>query len=710
MTVVICGNKVANVNAESCETYSTCAKCVKTATDACSWSMEKQSCHGVGNGSDTEPRSCPTFRTSYEKTQNSSIVVYTVKVKISDDERHFTELLRTRYVEDLACHLDELRDTKPQLVDSEIVCRFEKRLAAEYPANKSAAVTPKINYFTVEFGGVHLQFDDKRNNYIISWNGDDACHDNSTEAANQRNCISCFWEDNLYMIYGEWCSVPKLSQCSGVKAFRNYDVRDRNDSLHRTAQIPPRSLIRLRCPTAVRIESVEPTHGILTGGTVVKVTVKNHRILVDDRIIRVTVAGRLCKQPESVEDTITCKVSDGTKKNSEGPVEVNYIPLRGPYEPFLMVQSEQVFQFVDPLVTDVSPTCGPMVGGAVVRIQGQFPAATATATVRVFMGEHVDCVVTKRDEHQIVCVTGPSEANSRHVRLVFGDGGREFDLETDFEYSYVNGSTVDADQHFEGIVSGGTQMAVHGRYFECVANASVYVMVKDHPDTRYTGPCTVNNSTFMVCRSPAIPGSYPNASNMLIGLQGDFTDANTVNLIAIPDTLGYMLFPDPEVKSFMYNNSSTVIVSGKHLDRGYLAGDLSIRSADLADGRGPCNVTSVQSHQIVCQLPVGWWPNDWWSVMSNKATNDDQLIVAFGNKLSYRVKSSQSAIVVHSKMPFTPFLFGLLAVLTAVCLFIAFVMVTGVYCLKAARKSRNGPTEMELLCNTSIRSNIAMAQ
>lgn len=723
VAAVICGSETVHVEATRgvvCETYETCANCIKESA-LCDWSTEKQSCHRVvpnstmKSSTDVKPRQCPKFSTSYQKNEDPCTTVHVIKVKITDHERGFTETLRTNGP--VTCHLDNLLDTNPLINDDEIVCRMQENSQNENPTNMT------IKNFAVNFGGVRLRFDDESHNKVIGWKNGNVCNDKST--VGQLRCVSCFWEDNLFQIHGEWCSVSNGTRPQIAKVCRNYSARYRNDSSCPFVEFQRNIILRVRCPMEFQIESVEPTHGVLMNGTIVNVVVKNHQILVNDLVVRVKVAGHSCELMKIDGDTISCSINSTTSykasvdiaEKHEGPMQVSYWPLIGSSEPVLMVQSDRVFRVS--YIKDVLPTCGPKAGGTVLRIRGEFPIAPVT--VRVFIGDKVECAVLELDENQIACKTGPSDDEFRgRVRLEFADGGsaRPLELVADSEYAYVDEPTVDAGQRFEGILSGGTRIAVRGRHFACVANASICVTDGRDPSIRHTGQCVVKTDTYMECRSPAIavppqPHFAASASNMAFAVQANFADRQMMPL-TILDTASYALFSDPVATDFEFNDSTTVIVHGQHLNRGYPPNDLSVRSNQSPDVHGTaCNVTLVTPRRIVCQIPVGRWPDNWWSVVSttNAAVDHHRLLVAFGVALSYRIETKQSAAaVIFSRMPFKPFLYTLLAAFTLACLFIAFVVAAAIVMSeKRTQVAYNLPTETQLLCESCTNNSVVMS-
>jgi hypothetical protein len=106
------------------------------------------------------------------------------------------------------------------------------------------------------------------------------------------------------------------------------------------------------CPE-VNVIAVNPLSGPRGGGTVVTITVRNHRILVENQIVLVMVAGMVCTNPRtSGSETITCTTSPWINVTGGppalGPILVKYSSDKGR----LTIESSQIFQY------DVRPICG----------------------------------------------------------------------------------------------------------------------------------------------------------------------------------------------------------------------------------------------------------------------------------------------------------------------------------------------------------------
>uniref|UniRef100_A0A2S2QLK2 Plexin-A2 n=1 Tax=Sipha flava TaxID=143950 RepID=A0A2S2QLK2_9HEMI len=659
----------------NCAVKYTCLDCVKLAPK-CMWLMATQTCNRTTATTDASTgspppltaygeESCPSFDVTFNKSRDDyGITHHHVKVLVSNDPMWAFRALLHRSV--IKCYMNEVNVTGKE---------FDGRITCDLPENKvinPAMSKSPFSYVSVTMGGVTLAFNDRLDHYL------DTHHFNGCVAQQEYNdeCVSCSWDtEDGRRYYCRWCSGN--DQCTGMS--QNCDVR----LLSNTTYSEDASNVEVRCPVA-RIESIVPAYASWAGGTTVRVTVSNHKILSENCLVVVTISTSKCLLPSTTKDGtgIMCTISpagNGTRP-ADGPVRVTYVSRLDdrPERNQVTVRSEKPFRFVEPEITGMRPTCGPTTGGTRVTIKGNY--LDAGSSVRVFIRENITCEVMVHKPNEVSCVTGASGVPlAGRVKLEFGSYLSKYVHHALFEYT--GEPTVNGNQTFSGIASGGTSMVVRGRYFTCIENPLLYVI---RHGIRYTGPCHVLNSTAMVCITPKLnrPAPHVVTEQLQYGFQADFSKT-ILPLRPPPGSPKYHLYPDPVYTDFQTDGGRTVTINGLHLDRGYnVQDDLSVRLQHTAV---PCNVTYVGPHRIVCQTPL-------WSggIGSTAGVVHDGIVVTLGNNMAYEVKRNPKRPIkaVHLTVIFSG---------VAIVLLVATITIAFVYCLKIAMKASHRQTEMQSL-------------
>ncbi|XP_026806567.1 plexin-A3-like [Rhopalosiphum maidis] len=687
-----------------CVARNTCVDCA-AAAPACSWSLVRQSCNTTAAtekqliedpGDDghhhppTQPvrdaGSCPRFKVNYQKQTTLDTTNRTVNVKVSNDPTGTFRTLLERG--EVLCHLNEMK--YPGQVESggrQITCE------SDYSESVNSSLSSSMVYFAVSVNGVALAFDDKREHYLDFTVPRNACvTDNQLGPSDE--CKVCLWDDDVYRYYCQWC--PKSNPCTG--SYQQCDVRRLADP----GRVTPVKDVLVRCPE-VRIESIEPLYGSWAGGTTIRIAIGNHRTLSENKVTVIKVADSRCLLPTVSMDgkTVTCTIPPTNSSTlNQGPVEVTYRSEVNKLLPSFTLRSNQSFYFVEPVITNVWPSCGPVTGGTRVTIRGRF--LDAGNTVRVYMRDNITCAVQAHSQNEVTCLTGASDGpSSSAIRIEFDHYLSKYVYEPPFVYTST--PTMDVGQSFRGISSGGTQLSVHGQNLVCIRNALVHVL---YNGIQYTGGCDVKNNTYMECTAPTINRPAPHQVTALqFGFQADYND--TIVKILLPTgTPDYTLYPDPVFTDFE-TNGRTVTVYGINIDQGYdHDADLSV----LFHRTGvPCNVTSVQPDRIVCRPPKRLSFNDHGGRSDEGQADDysedddddelpaalvnDEIIVTVGN-LVYEVKRKPQTIRRNFPVRINTIIFGGIALVSLIITIVAAI----VYCMKIAMTISNQQTEMRSLC------------
>ncbi|XP_008184613.1 plexin A3-like [Acyrthosiphon pisum] len=591
----------------NCSELKTCTKCAENPS--CSWSLQRQICVSTTHRPEllmvNMRAHCPQF-TIIDSYINKIHLPFTYKVKVSNDVSGFVKYLSKSNIK---C---SLRGVTYNGTVSEV----EDTINCESISNDNLGFDKQrlmIYYYSIVIDGVPLRIDDGVNNYFTVYNNHFCDVSEKT-----KHCVACSWDSEFNSFYYKRCSEANM--CTGL--FEYYDSRNATDfadtttddrynknitALQLSKSGPPSGA----CPDMM-IQSVEPLTAPWSGGVTLVVTVKNHDVLSESRKVTVTVAGRDCVYPKTINsETISCTV--GPPKNdysARNPIQILYGPVHVTYGP-LRLTSTQKFQFVYPELTDMSPTCGPVSGGTLLHITGRFLDFGSMANVFVGPAD-VPCELVARYEDRVMCVTGPADGPAvgavtivfdKFLRKKVGVNSTTTPPFKPLQFVYAGDPELDAKQPFSGIASGGTYIPVRGHHLACVRNATLYV---DDPDgVRHYAGCAVRNDTFMECWSPALdpPRSLtPGAPAPLLnfGFRVRIAD-HTMDLSPQPDFPGYRLYADPAFTDFE-TDGRNVTINGRHLDRGYQPSvDLDIR---LRNHKGtPCTVISTQRRQIVCVRP-----------------------------------------------------------------------------------------------------------
>lgn len=418
----------------------------------------------------------------------------------------------------------------------------------------------------------------------------------------------------------------------------------------------------------IKIQSIEPLFGLWTGGTTVKIKIKNHLVMRDDASLILTVAGRKCTDLIPLDnETITCIITPvNTVDLSEGPVEVVYNPLPST----LKITSSETFKFVDPEISGFYPVCGPLKGGTKLTVSGKFLNVSNTA--RVFVDEDISCETIARDQNRITCLTGSSAILTRDKVKVEFDRALSKYAPNGMSFVYTGNPTLVAGQQFTGIATGGTTIQLRGYYFSCFEKPKFYV---DQDGIRhFENCCQVKNNSYMQCRSPKLnlSTSYLETPTMLnFGFQTNFAD-HILYLTPQPDFLSFVMYPDPVFTDFVTDNNS-IIINGHGLNQGYLIKDMTIL---LRNSSGDdCQVTLISRHRIDCEL-----------TSSDTLLDDDLhvIVISIGDHfVSYVEKlSAQNDIDSFKALSSTT-----IACIAGVSLLILFICAL-VFCLWSKKKNR----------------------
>ncbi|XP_026805420.1 plexin A3-like [Rhopalosiphum maidis] len=698
-----------------CPESNTCTTCTKKPL--CSWSVELQAC--LKTKLLQAPRSnliihnethCPRFTVVNKSSVAGASFKYTVRI-LNDAEGAVAAFLNSSTI---TCCIESC-DFRGSVVDDSIVC-VAIRTPRSYFADGATAL---ISYIYVMFGNKTLRYDDDADHYYTIYDRDCAV---SVATAAADDCATCLWNDAGYKHYLKLC--PTGHPCTG--SYWVYDKRDEDGNMKFRFAAADDEVVRIRC-AELSILSVRPLYAPRTGSgtTTMTITVRNHRMLAENRTVTVAVAGRHCEYPVMYDDrTITCSVPQSSASvAAAGPVEVVYTSSsssRRRTTRFALRSSETV-GFVDPETTSVRPTCGPASGGSTLTVRGRFldTGNAVRVTVVADAGEKeagetviMTCDTVSRDRHTIVCRTAAAVrhngdysynasagVSSARVKVQF-DGGPIKYVQSPASWTVCAGgdAAFDAGQTFAGTVSGGTAVPVRGVRFQCVADAQFYVHDRDGVIYQHAAGCRVVNDTYMECRSPDmrhataavdVPAALPD-----FGVRARYcgedrsSDLPALQLRSSATAVRspFSVYADPVYVGFEIRDGAVVITGGHSSTSGwgYAADDVAVR---FRNSTGGCRVMSVSRHEIVCT-----------PTPSTTATVLDQLrrvVVTVGGDGGYACDVHKNVIDVRKDVRggqlllFTGVTFSCcrgVAIVFAAMLLIAFIV--GVLLLRIVMKNR----------------------
>lgn len=531
-------------------------------------------------------------------------------VRLLSIDQGFLEVLRKSNVR---CCSDNC-DRKALVFSNMIICVQLHNEASNFNVHAKTIV----NHIHIEFNNTRLKFDNDFDNWLTVY--DHKCPVEIIDVG----CVTCSWNANNYEYYLKWCS--DRNKCTG--ALQLFQKRDEIDL--KKSQYPIEDHhVQIKCANA-KITSVKPTSGPWTGGTTVKITVKNHGILATNKTTTVTVAGRRCEDPKVMDnDTIACTVVSGSAKsdakNGRGPVIVAYSTESTMYT---LEPSEQTFRFVDPEIYDAEPVCVRREGGVIVNVTGRF--LDAGSSVRLSVGGNVPCRIVTSGPDSVTCSTGPSDGPTA------GPVTMEFDtfltVHSRQIVRYAAVPVLDPGQLIGAVASGGTTISVYGRHLSCATNASMYVVDPVHGNRHYAG-CTVENDLCMVCQTPTLH-RYSDAAQTTVldlGFQMYITGDRMVDLSPQPVYPKYSLYPDPVFEYFEIQNESVVIINGREFGQGYRSSDLDIRFQNSTER---CVVLLTTRNRIVCEPDAPETVDDL-----------DSVLVTLGLNLRYHMRKKSVDVV-----------------------------------------------------------------
>lgn len=410
----------------------------------------------------------------------------------------------------------------------------------------------------------------------------------------------------------------------------------------------------------------------------------------------VTVAGIVCQPYFELyirTKQIVCRVDGpGDLKDRRGPVIVKIENFHG--------QSGTDYEFVDPKIISISPKYGPLSGGTVIKITGQY--MNAGSKIRAYI-DKLPCSIISAEPNEALCMTSASDRKrSGTLNMTFDGGHRLYDG----FFEYVDDPTIKSVESGvasqvkipKGIPAGGIKISVTGKNLGYIQSPQMYVY---YDEKMFVSECKVISQESMICKSPTIevpdnvmldaekphPLEYGFRMDNVTGVQ-NLTQHGFNSFLLYPNPI-YDVF-DEEVK---YYKSDYLTINGQHLDRACQESDVVVQI-----GNAFCNVTSLSRQQLTCRPPLTQPP----ALDSEGLPNKQELpevIVIVGGTLRYTIGKLSYALPAGLNGPLSkPALIGVIAaIVILVFVFIAFLIAYRRKSTESNRVLKNMQEQMDIL-------------
>ncbi|XP_034445779.1 plexin-A2 isoform X2 [Hippoglossus hippoglossus] len=349
--------------------------------------------------------------------------------------------------------------------------------------------------------------------------------------------------------------------------------------------------------TNPRITEVTPVAGPPEGGTRVTIHGTNLGLAFSDMVGNVEVAGVRCTPEEEgyiIAEQIVCEMDVAPPESRPGPVQL----CVGECRPELRARSSQLFSFVTPSVTGLSPSRGPESGGTKVTIIGE--NLGAGSSVNVQFGNQT-CEFFGRTMSEIVCYSAPSLSGVGPVQISVGVDHAQIRESLTFEY--IEDPTVQRMEPDWSIASGNTPLMVTGTNLDVVQEPRIRVKYSGRESVNV---CKVLNTTSMSCLAPSLAAEYlPGLETVKHADEFGFI-FNNVQALLVYNNTNLLYYPNPYFEPLSASGvleqkpGSPIILKGRNLVPP-ASGGVKLNYTVLI-GETPCSVT-VSESQLLCEPP-----------------------------------------------------------------------------------------------------------
>ncbi|KAF8370327.1 plx-1 [Pristionchus pacificus] len=360
---------------------------------------------------------------------------------------------------------------------------------------------------------------------------------------------------------------------------------------------PPRSpfLNSTQLCTTPVIRSFSPKKGPITGNTTMTIRGTNlGRSPVDIKTIMV--ANVECKVIASeyvAPSTVVCVTGPAQRQNDgrniQGPIVLKLRPDGLEYSGL----SAESFQYVEPAISRVKPSSGPISGGTDLSFNGV--DLDAGTEVEVTIGGET-CDIKSRSTSTLICRSPPGERieskpirveiDRQHVKMSRGMG----------DFQYLANPKVSSVLPERSVSAGGIRVDVKGEGFRILQRPKMILFGRG--DIKTEGKdCVIRDDSHMECFTPSLPSTEKiNDRSIEVGYAFDF-DGSTTSRGRLE------IFPDPTIESWQearyYRPTENYLtINGEHLNDA-----ANERDVKVSIGGAECTSTVVASRVITCRPP-----------------------------------------------------------------------------------------------------------
>uniref|UniRef100_A0A8C2WM70 Plexin-A2 n=1 Tax=Cyclopterus lumpus TaxID=8103 RepID=A0A8C2WM70_CYCLU len=333
------------------------------------------------------------------------------------------------------------------------------------------------------------------------------------------------------------------------------------------------------------------------GGTRVTIHGTNLGLAFSDMVGNVEVAGVRCTPVEDgyiIAEQIVCEMDAAPADSRPGPIQL----CVGECRPELRARSSQLYSFVTPTVTGLSPSRGPESGGTKVTIMGENLGAGSSVTVQ--FGNQT-CEFFGRTMTEIVCYSAPSLSGVGQVLISVSVDRAQIRESLTFEY--IEDPTVQRIEPDWSIASGHTPLMVTGTNLDVVQEPRIRVKYAGRESVNV---CKVLNTTSMSCFAPSLIAEYsPGLDTVKHADEFGFI-FNNVQALLVYNNTNLLYYPNPYFEPLSTTGvleqkpGSPIILKGRNLVPP-ASGGVKLNYTVLI-GETPCSVT-VSESQLLCEPP-----------------------------------------------------------------------------------------------------------
>uniref|UniRef100_A0A4W6FKV3 Plexin A2 n=1 Tax=Lates calcarifer TaxID=8187 RepID=A0A4W6FKV3_LATCA len=342
--------------------------------------------------------------------------------------------------------------------------------------------------------------------------------------------------------------------------------------------------------TNPRITEVTPVAGPPEGGTRVTIHGTNLGLAFSDVVGNMEVAG----VRNNTSALIVCEMDAAPADSRPGPIQL----CVGECRPELRARSSQLYSFVTPTVTGLSPSRGPESGGTKVTIMGE--NLGAGSSVNVQFGNQT-CEFFGRTMTEIVCYSAPSLSGVGPVQISVSVDHAQIRESLTFEY--IEDPTIQRIEPDWSIASGHTPLMVTGTNLDVVQEPRIRVKYAGRESVNV---CKVLNTTSMSCFAPSLMAEYqPGLDTVKHADEFGFI-FNNVQALLVYNNTNLLYYPNPYFEPLSTTGvleqkpGSPIILKGRNLVPP-ASGGVKLNYTVLI-GETPCSVT-VSESQLLCEPP-----------------------------------------------------------------------------------------------------------